>query len=220
MKDNDFQFVFLGQSVLRYKTPKIIVDEINLTYDKLITKKKFPHMETRLIGKIHHEYSLCWNSEDETKYKRHNFLSKNVLNFFKEKIVHYLKWNQIKEYQYKINAIWANEMKAGEYNPIHIHSGDTRVGLSSVMMLKAPKSYGKEWARKDKPTNGRLAILSNSTGQFCKTDYTPENFKEGDFILFPYDLRHTVYPFTGKGKRRTLSLNADVTYNPYTAGRA
>jgi hypothetical protein len=220
MQDNDFKFIFLGQSILRYKTPKIIVDEINLTYDKLITKKKFPRMDTRLIGKIHNEYSLCWNSENETKYKRHNFLSKNIMDFFRKKIIHYLNWNEIKDCKYKINSIWINEMKAGEYNPIHVHTGDTRTGLSSVMMLKAPKSYGKEWAREDKPTNGQLAILSNSTGQFCKTDYTPNNFQEGDFILFPYDLRHIVYPFRGKGKRRTLSLNADVIYNSFTSGRA
>ena len=215
MQGNDFKFIFLGQSVIRYKTPKIIIDEINLTYDKLIAKKKSPHMATRLIGKIHNEHSLCWNSEDETKYKKHNFLSKNVFNFFKEKIIHYLEWNRISEFQYKVNSVWINEMKAGEYNPIHIHSGDIRMGLSSVMMLKAPKSYGKEWARNDKPTNGQLVILSNATGQFCKTDYMPNNFQAGDFLLFPYDVRHTVYPFRGKGKRRTLSLNVDVSYNPF-----
>jgi len=213
MKDENLNYVFLGQSILRYRAPKNIVDEINSTYEKFRVKKKFPHMGTRLIGKIQNEYSLFWNSRDETKYKRHNTLSENVLNFFKERIIHYLKWNKIKQYQYKINSIWVNEMKAGEYNPIHVHSGDLYTGLSSVMFLKLPKSYGKEWAREDKPTNGRLVFLSNAAGCFANTDYVPRNLQEGDFILFPYDIRHAVYPFRGKGKRRTLSMNVDIHYD-------
>ena len=177
-------------------------------------------MGTRLIGKIQNEYSLFWNSEDETKYKRHSALSENVFNFFREKIIHYLEWNRVKQYQYKINSVWINEMKAGEYNPLHIHSGDLYTGLSSVMFLRLPKSYGKEWARKDRPTNGQLQIISNATGYFAKTDYTPMNLQEGDFILFPYDIRHLVYPFRGKGKRRTLSMNVDIKYNPFQSARA
>tara|TARA_Y100000310_G_scaffold302935_1_gene340787 strand:- start:40 stop:702 length:663 start_codon:yes stop_codon:yes gene_type:complete len=220
MKDADFGFVFLGQSILRYRAPKDVVNEINSTYEKFITKKKFPHMGTRLIGKIQNEHSLFWNSIDETKYKRHSFLSENVLNFFREKIIHYLEWNKIKQYRYKINSIWVNEMKAGEYNPVHVHSGDRYTGLSSVMFLRLPKSYGKEWSRKDRPTNGQLELLANATGYFAKTDYAPQNLQEGDFILFPYDIKHLVYPFRGKGKRRTLSMNVDITYNPFESARA
>jgi len=46
------------------------------------------------------------------------------------------------------------------------------------------------------------------------------NLQEGDFILFPYDIRHLVYPFRGKGKRRTLSMNVDIKYNPFESARA
>jgi hypothetical protein len=212
--------MFLGQSVLRYRAPKAVVDEINSTYEKLMAKKKVPHMGNNLIGKIKKEHSLFFNSTEESKYKRHNFLSQNVFNFFKEKIVHYLEWNRIKQYQYKIDSVWVNEMKAGEYNPVHIHSGDLYTGLSSVMFLKLPKNYGKEWSREDTPTNGQLLILGNSTGQFSKSDYLPRNLQEGDFILFPYDIRHLVYPFRGKGKRRTLSMNVDVTYNIFLSAEA
>ena len=31
--------------------------------------------------------------------------------------------------------------------------------------------------------------------------------------MFPYDVGHCVYPFTGKGIRRTLSANIDIYYN-------
>ena len=69
MKENEFNFVFLGQSILRYKMPKLLIDEINSTYEKLVKKKKLLSMENQLAGKIHSEYSLFWNSEDESRMK-------------------------------------------------------------------------------------------------------------------------------------------------------
>jgi len=36
----------------------------------------------------------------------------------------------------------------------------------------------------------------------------------GDFFIFPYDMRHCVYPFNGPETRRTLAANCDVQYNP------
>ena len=50
-----------------------------------------------------------------------------------------------------------------------------------------------------------------------KTDYSP-NMKIGDFYVFPYDMRHCVYPFNGtKEVRRTLVCNVDVDYNPVSS---
>ena len=217
----DFSFIFLGQSVLRYRASKKIVDEINLIYENRRARKKMFHMRNNLLGKIHNEHSLFNASEkDEAKGYKHNFLSKDILNFFKQTIEHYLEWNRIKDYTSRINSVWVNEMKAGEYNPIHIHLGDIHTGLSSVMFLKIPKSYGKEWARSDYPLNGQLDFISNCTGQFCKIEYAPQNLKEGDFFLFPYDVRHLVYPFRGKAKRRTLAMNVDITYNTILSARA
>ena len=81
------------------------------------------------------------------------------------------------------------------------------------MILKLPEHTGVEYSREDAPMNGRLQILGNSSGQFCNTDYSP-NVQERDFYIFPYDMRHSVYPFNGPGLRRTLSCNCDVDYNP------
>ena len=100
-----------------------------------------------------------------------------------------------------------------EYNPVHIHQGTLFTGLSSVMILKLPESYGVEYSASEKQTNGRLQIMGNATGQFCNTDYVPE-VRQRDFFIFPYDMRHSVNPFNGPEKRRTLSFNCDVSYNP------
>ena len=120
----------------------------------------------------------------------------------------------------KINSIWVNEMKAGEYNPVHIHQGMLYSGLSSVMVMKTSNDYGKEVSAQEKPMNGRLQIIGAAAGHFAKTDYSP-NMKEGDFYVFPYDMRHCVYPFSNKkAKRRTLVCNVDVNYNPVASRTA
>ena len=108
-------------------------------------------------------------------------------------------------------------MKAHEYNPVHIHQGKLFTGLSSVMIMKLPTETGVEYSAPDKPMNGRLQIIGAANGQFSKTDYSP-NMKIGDFYVFPYDMRHCVYPFNGtKEKRRTLVCNVDVDYNPVSS---
>ena len=57
-------------------------------------------------------------------------------------------------------------------------------------------------------------ILGNSSGQFANTDYGPE-LRERRFFIFPYDIRHCVYPFNNTNDvRRTLACNMDVEYNP------
>jgi hypothetical protein len=105
-------------------------------------------------------------------------------------------------------------MKANEYNPVHVHQGSIFTGLSSVMILKLPKNYGLEYSALDKPQNGKLQLLGSSSGQFANVDYQPD-LKERDFFIFPYDMRHTVYPFNSTDEvRRTLAANCDVDYNP------
>ena len=217
MIDNNFEPVLLGQTIIRYRTPEHVFNEINLIYKKLVAKNKLPHMRKLLAGKIGKEYSLFWNSRHENRLKRHNTLSENVHNFFKEKFTHYLNFNKVQDWKFKVDSIWVNEMKAGEYNPIHIHAGDLYTGLSSVMILKLPKNFGKEWQNPQDPMNGQLTFMGNSTGYFSISDYTPSNLRPGDFFIFPYDIRHTVYPFQGKYKRITLSANADVSYNPLSS---
>jgi len=89
-----------------------------------------------------------------------------------------------------------------------------------VMILKLPKDMGPEITRPDQPMNGQLQIMGNAAGQFVHGDYSPK-MKIGDFYIFPYDVRHCVYPMTNKkAKRRTLVCNCDVDYNPVSSRTA
>ena len=214
MKVNDIKhkFIFLGQSVLRYKVPTNIFLTINSIYEKNFVN--LPEANKQLVGKIKNEHSIFYNGEEESKMKKHSLIPLEVQQWFLTMFHHYLLFNKIKNYKAHLNSIWINEMKAHEYNPVHIHQGTLFTGLSSVMILKLPSHYGVEYSAENSPQNGRLQILGSSSGQFSNVDYQPE-IEVGDFYIFPYDMRHTVYPFNGTSEvRRTLAANCDVLYNP------
>ena len=214
----DFSFVFLGQSVLRYKVPLEVFVGLNELYER--QKKHLPNASKQLAGKIPDEASLFYAGPSNKKMHAHNYLTEDIFNWFYSVFDHYLKWNKTQEYKMDINSIWVNEMKAGDYNPVHIHQGKLWTGLSSVMILKLPTDMGPDPPRPDQPMNGQLQILGSSAGQFATIDYSPK-MKIGDFYVFPYDIRHVVYPMSNKkAQRRTLVCNVDVDYNPVTSRTA
>ena len=211
MDTSDFKVIFLGQSVLRYQVPLDVYDTINSIYEKKYSE--LLRANKQLVGKIEKEHSLFFNGENSEEMTRHNHLPNNVLGWFEQKMRHYLDWNKVKGYNLHLNSIWVNTMFEHEYNPVHVHQGTLFTGLSSVMILKLPQSFGVEYSSPHQPQNGRLQILGTSSGYFANVDYQP-NIQERDFYIFPYDMRHTVYPFNGPGMRRTLACNMDVQYDP------
>ena len=207
-----FDFVFLGQSVLKYQVPLDIFTAINQIYEQ--NYYRLEPANKQLVGKIENEHSLFYHGKDQSKMKNHNLLPRNVTDYFMSMFNHYLVFNKIKEYNTHLNSIWVNEMKQHEYNPAHIHRGMLFTGLSSVMILKLPSTFGKEYSAEHIQQNGRLQIFGAANGQFAKIDFQPP-MNVRDFYIFPYDMRHCVYPHTNPTAiRRTLAANMDVDYNP------
>ena len=207
-----FNVVFLGQSVLRYQVPLDIFNSINEIYEK--NYDTLPSANKQLVGKINSEKTLFYDGLKETGIPKFNIIPQNIKKWFIEVYKHYLEFNRIRDYKMHFESIWINEMKANEYNPVHVHQGTEFTGLSSVMILKLPSTYGVEYSSEDMPQNGKLAILGSASGQFAKIDFQPP-MQLRDFYVFPYDMRHCVYPFNGTNEtRRTLAANCDVIYNP------
>ena len=207
-----FNFVFLGQSILRYEVPLDIFSTINNIYENNFDT--LDPANKQLVGKIQNEHSLFYGGKDESKMKNHNKLTQDVIKYFMDMFRHYLNWNRIESQELHLNSIWVNEMKEHEYNPVHIHRGTLFTGLSSVMILSLPSTYGKEYSNEEVPQNGKLQILGSASGQFAKIDYQP-SLNVRDFYIFPYDMRHCVYPFNSTNEtRRTLAANCDVLFDP------
>ena len=67
MENLKFDFVFLGQSVLKYQVPLDIFTTINQIYEQ-----NFHNLEpanSQLVGKIENEHSLFYHGVDQTKMK-------------------------------------------------------------------------------------------------------------------------------------------------------
>jgi len=203
-----YSFTFLGQSILKYQVPMDIYLGINNIYENT----ELPKANDKLVGKIEKEHSLFYGGKDENDRKKHNHLPSLILKWFEETFQHYLKFNKVLDFKTQLNSIWVNEMKEHEYNPIHIHQGNIATGLSSVMILKLPETFGVEYSAVKEPNNGRLTLIGSASGMFANVDFMPD-VEPGDFYVFPYDMRHCVNPFNGKGFRRTLAANCDVEYN-------
>ena len=205
-----YSTIFLGQRINLYEVPLDIFNTLNGIYELQVNT--LPSANKQLVGQIKKEHSL-YNSQETPRMKKHNSLPPYVLSWFESTFTHYLNVNNFPITKAHINSIWVNEMEPHEYNPIHVHQGSLLTGLSSVMMLKIPKDMGPEIARADNPSRGALQLIGNCGGDFTKTDFSP-SLKERSFYVFPYDMRHCVYPHNNPSAiRRTLAANMDVDYD-------
>ena len=119
-------------------------------------------------------------------------------------------------YACRVVSAWTVHQFENEYNPIHNHAN---CKISAVMHLKFPEKA--EPARKGHTTSdtddksgldGNLVFTGmGAADEWCTAPVLNVNAATvGMLHLFPSTLGHAVYPFRGKGERRSLSFNADV----------
>ena len=193
----DAKIYSLGTTIVRFNLPMEFVDDINKAYDDNV-KNLTPHNDN-LAGKIQEEKKI------------NEILTPSMNNTFKWCFEEYLKIIGKPNWNLDLDIAWINEMKSGEYNPIHYHtSTNSEVGLSSVLMLKRPDWYGVEASREEAPANGWL-VFSGGDQAPLSMSQARVDAQVGEFYVFPYTLLHGVYPFNSTDKvRRTLSYNCDL----------
>ena len=69
-----FDFVYLGQTVLKYQVPLEIFVGLNEIYEK--QKKQLPKANKQLVGKIQDEVSLYYSGPNNDKMHQHSFYRK------------------------------------------------------------------------------------------------------------------------------------------------
>ena len=194
----DYNIFTLGTKVVRFNLPMEFVDDINKVYDENLKDLK-PYND-QLAGKIAEENLI------------NDILTDKMKSVFQWCFQQYLKIIvQQVPYFPVLSKAWINEMKSGEYNPIHYHtSPDCEIGLSSVLMLKRPDWYGGEAAREDAPANGWLEFTGGDQAPLSASQIRMDA-QVGEFYVFPYSLLHGVYPFNSTDEvRRTMSYNCDL----------
>ena len=189
--------VMLGSMVLKFTLPMQIIDKINKSYDKRLSE--LPAHNTELAGKIAEEKLVDDLMTDDMK------------GLFVGCFQQYLKSIQKPWWGISLSTAWINEMRAGEYNPFHYHTSKiTDLGLSSVLVLKTPDTYGEEFSNPDDPSNGYLEFTGGNQDPLGVSQFRT-NAQVGEFYVFPYTMLHGVYPFNGTEQtRRTLSYNCDL----------
>ena len=194
----------LGHRIFKTKVSDKLVEKINNKIDTQIEHEKTISAVSTLSGKIKSEYKSNWiHGMDEEN-------GKELINTVCYALDNSYKDNAFNIAMIKKNEAWINDQRKNEYQIIHTHSGESTIGFTSILFLKVP-DFGPEYTNTVGPTNGKTEIIGNIAGQFIENTYTVEP-AVGDFYVFPYDLRHIVYPFTSDGLRRSMSINYDVFF--------
>ncbi|QOI68991.1 putative 2OG-Fe(II) oxygenase family protein [Pelagibacter phage Mosig EXVC030M] len=104
----------------------------------------------------------------------------------------------------KIEQLWINFMKAGDFNPPHFHNQD----LSFVLFVDVPKEITIE--NENAPYNDYgPGCLIFSYGEHEEKYITTRGFlpSNGDLFIFPAPLKHLVSPFKSDVTRITIAGN-------------
>ena len=199
MSDIKMQSYTLGSIICKFTMPQGMIDDINLTYDR---SKNLEPANEFLAGKIADEFKVT------------EILSEDVKGAFKMCFNQYLKTIQKPWWHIDLENAWINDMKSNEYNPFHWHrSPTTDLGLSSVLVLKKPESYGKEYSKEEEPSNGRLEFNGGQQDPLSISQLRV-NAEVGELYVFPYTMLHGVYPFNGTDEvRKKMSYNCNL-YKP------
>ena len=87
--------------------------------------------------------------------------------------------------------------------------------LSGAGYLKLPDDFGSSiQPEKQVNVNGKINFV-HGTGQFLSNSMISRKPEVGKIFIFPNYLMHSVYPFYGKGERRSISFNALIDEKIY-----
>lgn len=103
---------------------------------------------------------------------------------------------------------WANVLEKGGYHSVHNHPS---CHISGVYYINPgepdPQNLNSGLIGFSDPRAGASMIPNSYLDFGASYQYTPE---AGMLLMFPAYLSHWVHPFTGEGKRITISFNAKL----------
>ena len=202
----------------------LIVDRINdfdfLTISKEVEliRKNFEVADKAnkdLVGQLEQEYTL---------HDSRNIIEKNAIrlaNYFNQQNMHsanslsILESNQRSLYDLVLDSCWVNFQKKYEFQPIHDHSGV----YSFIIFYEIPFELKKEFELspgRDSRTN-YAGVLNfhyvSYLGKIASLTIPADMHWKKRMLLFPADLKHSVYPFFSSDNYRiTISGNLSIKF--------
>jgi uncharacterized protein (TIGR02466 family) len=201
-----------GPRVLTADIPQKWVDAFNVHCDKIIKSKKRKERDASgyLVGHVSEELTCDLNDDALAPFG--HFISNATSAFFREFNQEQNVKNPPQLESVHVNRAWFVRSYKDDYNPGHIH---TNAHLSCVLYLKVPDSIGDTNYKNKKEhytTEGYIDFINGGTDILTAGKWLQKP-KVGKVYLFPSNLLHTVYPFYGKGERRTFSCNLECKFN-------
>lgn len=213
------KLLVLGTRIGKVTMPKEIVsDLISITDESVNLNEDFGYA---LAGQIKNEKIITekdigpiwgWLQDEVSIY------IKNILKDIDPRFQ--IKPNSPDELKIEatIGSMWTVSQFENEYNPVHYHTEiksfediSSNCQVSSVLYLKIPNNEPRNIKENRVDPDGAIEFISQGYGgQLDSLSIGSRRFKPsvGQLFLFPSWLLHTVYPFIGKGERRSLSFNS------------
>jgi hypothetical protein len=206
--------------VMETEMPLSMVTDINDYLDEYKETEDKKSLADTLVGQITQGEQLLLDNTDKRIKEYSDFicsLGADYINFFSQNTGTQLNHPKA----VAVDETWSVHSYAGDYNPIHDHGTKTIMGISTTGWTKVPQQI------LDQPTAGSqnysLYQASGDCDGYIAFQYgrnelmnterlrPPQSFvikpEVGKLLVFPSWLQHMVYPFKGKGERRTIASN-------------
>ena len=194
VKYNSFNW---GPYVMATTLSNKILDRMKEDGEKLREEDNY---NEHLAGQLNHQYQY----KQETKEWFYHEITPVIQAYRKG----HCKYHGLPDLGVDIGPVdlWINYMKAGDYNPYHVHGG----AYSFVFFLDIPEELVTE-RKQYKGTHAAPGSLIFQYGQVQEPTWsrveqiiTPNT---GDFLMFPALLHHSVCPFKSDVTRISISGN-------------
>ena len=211
--------------MMECQLPEKLIKDLNTYLDVYKKDKDRKSLSHTLVGQIHQGEQLLMDHNNEQLKDYYEFITAMgvvYLDAFGNVTGHHITNKLI-----DIDELWSVHSYEGDYNPIHDHGTKTITGISTTTWTKVPKQIGEMGeASLDNNQDFSLYNSSGACDGFLAFTYgrneimntqklrPPQSItlqpKVGRQLIFPSWMQHMVYPFFGKGERRTVAANLNV----------
>ena len=192
------KMLIFGRMVCKYTIKKDLIDDINQKYeDALKNTNSLTSYGPHLAGRLDSELNVLPILQGSKIFKK---ITQCMSDYIDISIKHGLCVPG--PHNLDILSCWMNDMKPGEYNPVHTHNEN--VGYSSNLYLKVPE-FINDVTEPHKFKDGKITFIHPTSTS--SESFTPE---PGDFYIFQADHMHCVYPFKTNDQdniRRSMPIN-------------
>ena len=193
------QMIVFGKIICKYKAPQEFVDEINAKYEDVLKNTNLLTSYGKdLAGRLDSELSMMPIIQTSKIFK---FITQCMSDY----VDTCAEYGLVKPGPHNLDILscWMNDMKPGEYNPLHNHNGPTCEGFAGNLYLKVPE-FINDVTEPHKFKDGQVTFVAPNAKNV--ESYVPE---VGDFYIFAADHLHSVNPFKSKNNeiRRSMPLN-------------